>query len=481
VLDAAIMKRGDVARFDLRSVPLAIPLLLLAACGADGATPGRGGDPSVELVTARDRDPDPDVVSVRLVAARTEQEVLPGRQTELFTYSNAFPGPLVRAKRGDRLIVELDNRLSEPTTLHFHGMRVPNAMDGVPGETQSAVLPGTTFTYDFVAPDAGVFWYHPHHESLAALGAGLFGAVLIDEPDEEPELGDEVVLVLSDLSLDAQGRREPDGVDTATMLAGNEGKVVLVNGRARPTLDATPGRRQRWRVLNAARSRYFELSLAHHSFLQIGGDGGRSEYPVEVRTPVVTPGERLDLLVEPRGAAGTFVELVALPISRGLPFPESDAVTLLDVRMIKGSGPPSPPLPALERAMTPIDASSASRIPIALTLHEGEDATSMGINGVPYVDGEPIHARVGDTQLLIVENQTPFDHPFHLHGFFFEEVDANGTAFHPLARKDTVNVRALETRRLLVHYDERPGMWMFHCHILDHAQAGMMGMVHLTP
>ena len=426
-------------------------------------------------------DREPHAVTVRLTAAATTHELLPGRTTELLTSSGAYPGPLIRARRGDHLRIELENRLSEPTTLHFHGMRVPNAMDGVPEVTQAAALPGERFTYDFDATDAGLFWYHPHHESLAALGAGSFGAILVDDPEEERELGDEVVLVLSDLTLDEGGARKPEPYDAATIIAGREGNVVLVNGHVRPTLEAKAGRRQRWRVLNAARSRYFKLSLAGHTFLHIGSDGGRAELPVEVLEPVITPGERLDLLVEPLGTPGTSTELVALPIARGLPLAASEPVTLLDLHVGERSGPPSPALPSLARSIARLDPAGATPVPIALTMDEGEKETTMGINGVAASHGEPIHARVGDTHLLVVDNQTPFDHPFHLHGFFFEEVDATGNFLFPRRLKDTINVPPLATRRLLTRYDDRPGMWMFHCHILDHAEAGMMGMIHVMP
>lgn len=433
----------------------------------------------MELAVAPDLDLDPDTVSVRLTATPAALEVLPGRKTELLTYSGSLPGPLIRAKRGDRLRIELENRLSEPTTIHWHGMRVPNAMDGVPDATQPAVLPGARFTYDFVLQDAGTFWYHPHHASLAALGAGLYGAVLVEDPGEEPDLGDDLVLILSDLSLDEAGRRQSEALDPGTVVAGNQGNVVLLNGQVRPTLPAMAGRRQRWRVLNAARSRYFKLSLPGHTFLQIGSDAGRLELPVAHTEPLLTPGERADYLIDLHGAPGTSTELVALPVSRGLPLPESEQVTLLDVRIVEATKPPSPPLPSLARAVTPTDPAGAVPVPVALTVDEGETTTTMGINGVPAAHHTPIHARVGETHVLVVENQTPYDHPFHLHGFFFEELDASGAPLRPLSRKDTINVAPLATRRLLVRYDDRPGMWMFHCHILDHAQAGMMGMIHV--
>jgi FtsP/CotA-like multicopper oxidase with cupredoxin domain len=458
-------------------------LVALSGCGPNPneALPSASDARPIDLAVAPDVDPARAVVSTRLVAAPVSVEILPERHTALLGYSGTFPGPLIRARRGDRLRVELENQLTEPTTLHWHGMRVPNAMDGVPDVTQGAVEPGGRFTYDFIASDAGLFWYHPHHESLAALGAGLYGAVLVDDPEDERDLGDEVVLVLSDLSLDESGARQPDASDPATVIAGHEGSVVLVNGRVRPTLPVMAGRRQRLRVLNAARSRYFRLALEGHAFLQIGSDGGRMSSPVEVLEPVLTPGERLDLLLEPHGAVGTSTALVALPIARGLPFPPSEQVTLLDVEVVESSKPPSPPLPSLDRAVTPLDPAGATLVPIALTMDERETTTTMGINGMPSAHDTPIHARPLEKQVLVVENQTPYDHPFHLHGFFFEEIDDNGSRRLPLQRKDTVNVPPLSSRRFLVQYDERPGMWMFHCHILDHAQAGMMGMIYVMP
>ena len=119
-------------------------------------------------------------------------------------------------------------------------------------------------------------------------------------------------------------------------------------------------------------------------------------------------------------------------------------------------------------------------MPLALTLDDAEAEVTMGVNGIAFAHHAPVLARVGTTQILAIENQTPFDHPFHLHGFSFQEIDENGDSVRPIQLKDTLNVPALETRRVAVSYDDRPGMWMFHCHILDHAEVGMMGMLHLS-
>jgi FtsP/CotA-like multicopper oxidase with cupredoxin domain len=145
--------------------------------------------------------------------------------------------------------------------------------------------------------------------------------------------------------------------------------------------------------------------------------------------------------------------------------------------------PPSvdEPVPATSRDIAPVDVSSAVRRTIDLTMGSVDDKLVLGINGVPSWQAEPLHAQVGDTELWTVTNEMDWDHPFHLHGFFFQPVDAASGL--PPARpewKDTINVPRQQTVAFAVRYDDRPGMWMFHCHILDHADAGMMGMVHLA-
>jgi FtsP/CotA-like multicopper oxidase with cupredoxin domain len=420
------------------------------------------------------------LVSVELRAAPFDHEFSPGKPSRVAAYSGSLPGPVIRARRGDRLRVGFDNALDAPTTVHFHGIRLPNSMDGVPDMTQPPVPSGGHFEYEFDLPDAGLYWYHPHHDSLAALGSGLYGAILIDDPDEPPELGDESVLVLSDVSLDPDGALVPPALDPDSLFAGSDGNVVLVNGMVHPKLEVPSGRRQRWRILTAARARYFKLGLPGVTFLQLGGDGGALERPVPVAEPVLTPGERIDLLVELPTVVGTSLELTALPIARGLALPDSAPTPLMSVVVLPPSTTASPPLPDLTRRLAPIDLTGAAVVPIDLTMNDDGGAPAMGINGVSSSMSGAVHAQVGTSQILDVRNLTPYSHPFHLHGFFFQPLDANGAPTVPLRAKDTIDVPALSSVKLAVHYDDRPGMWMFHCHILDHSEAGMMGTLHVA-
>jgi FtsP/CotA-like multicopper oxidase with cupredoxin domain len=418
-------------------------------------------------------------VPIELRAAPIDYEFSPGKPSRVAAYSGTLPGPVIRARAGDRLRVDFENALAEPSTIHFHGIRLPNSMDGVPDMTQPPVPPGGRFQYEFELPDAGLYWYHPHYDSLAALGSGLYGAIVVEDPDEPPELGDETVLVLSDVSLDASGALVPPPTAPEALFAGSDGNVVLVNGQVHPRLEVGAGRRQRWRVLNAARARYFKLGLPGGTFLQIGSDGGALERPVVVSEPILTPGERLDLLVELPGATvGASVELYALAIARGLTLPASEPVPLLTLAVAPAASP-SPPLPDLTRPRAAVDTSRAETVGIDLTLNDANGAPAMGVNGVASSMASAVHARVGSTQILSVKNLTPYSHPFHLHGFFFQPLDASGAPLTALGKKDTIDVPPLGAVKLAVDYDNRPGMWMFHCHILDHSEAGMMGMLHV--
>lgn len=462
--------------------------LMLACCSepAVNAVPAQPEGWSSELALPRavDLNADPNVLEINLEARVANVELTPGKLTAMWTYEGGLPGPLIRAKVGDRLIVHFKNSLPEGTTIHWHGLRIPAAMDGALTHDQSPIAPGATFDYDFILPDAGTFWYHPHFDSAAQLGNGLYGPLMVDDPTEPAALGDEVVMVLSDASVNAEGTLEPaDSGGNFGTLFGREGNALLVNGRVNPTLHARAGLRQRWRLINAARSRYFQLSLAGHDFTRIGGDGGFIERPEVQSTVLLAPAERADVLVEPGSAAGEQIAegltLRWLPYDRGFGTaynrPEED---VLRIRFNDEAPAQSPELSGLGRKIPAMDIATATPVDISLTLTIADDGTlAMGINGVPFSEAGHLSARVGERQVWTVRNTFEWDHPFHLHGFFFQVLDVNGIAPAVREWKDTANVPVDGQMRFVVDFDDRPGMWMFHCHILDHAEVGMMGMI----
>ena len=468
-------------------------LAATAAAGmlATAATAGQplqpaGWDAGVRMAEAVDRNPDPDVVELDFEARVATVEIAPGLEVEAWTYNGTIPGPMIRVKVGDRLIVHFTNNLPRPSTIHWHGLRVPIEMDGVPGYSQAPVQPGETFTYDFVVPDAGIYWYHPHVMSAAQVGFGLYGAFLVEDPAEAATVGiaDDLVLVLSDIDVSDDGELLPADTGGAVgMLFGREGNRVLVNGRRLPELVARAGAPQRWRIVNAAKSRYFNLDLGDgHVFRKIGGDGGLTEYSEDHDFIVLGAGERADVLVTPTGEPGGEGLLRSLLHDRGYgSIFGRDFENLMTLRFADGPPHEARPLPRTSRDIEPWDLEGATPVDLELTLQEDpvDGTLAYGINHAPFWKAKPILASLGETQVWTVTNTTAWSHPLHLHGFFFLVLDEAGAPVRPLEWKDTVDIPHDRTVRLAVRFDDRPGTWIFHCHILDHADGGLLGAVHL--
>ncbi|HEU0035404.1 MAG TPA: multicopper oxidase family protein [Kofleriaceae bacterium] len=416
-----------------------------------------------------DTNPDPAIVEVSLVAEPATLELLPGTTTDVWAFRDAagtgsIPGPLLEAKLGDRVIVHFENRLPVATTIHWHGLRVPNAADGTPS-AQLAIEPGARFDYVFDAIDAGLYWYHPHVEADVQIERGLYAPIRIADTTAIDVAADRV-LVLDDVKLDASGALS-ETTDRLDMMLGRQGNVLLVNGRVQPTLVAA-GTRERWRIVNVANGRYFHLDLPGHRFTVIGWDGGLLPGPYEAETLLVAPGERYDVIVEL--AADTTLRNIYY--DRGHDIPDPGPKDLMIVR----AGPATehaalPPGPAI----APIDTAGAPEV--MLTLREIDDGVAMPsftINDEAFPDTTPVLGEQDAVAVWNVVNDTEMDHPFHLHGMAFQIEDDR------LGWKDTVNIPQKQTRRLRVRYGGA-GRWMFHCHILEHAERGMMSELVVSP
>lgn len=469
----------------IHAVRFAPAILCVAQVGCSGAAAGSPvADDGVPLVTVADRNPDPNVVEVDLEARMAAVEIGRGLRPVVPTYNGSLPGPVIRANVGDRIIAHFKNSLPDPTTIHWHGVRVPVNMDGTP-MSQDPVMPGETFTYDFNVPDASLFWYHAHVDSAVQVPQGLYGPLVVEDPSQSDAFGQEVLLVLSDIDLDGDGGLAPPlRGDTLVSLFGNEGQVILVNGRVHPRLTARAGVRQRWRLVNAAGSRFFQLALQGHSWTRIGGDGGLIESPVESELLVLAPGERADVSLVPHGEPGTDVTLRWIPYDRGFGTAYGASPQDILTLHIENAAAVTPtPLPDHLRTIEPLDVASAMPQSVVIDYAEGVDGGPLPPNEAYTVNGKSfeamLHGRVDETDIFTVDNRTDWDHPFHLHGFFFQPLDENGSPVHEW--KDTFNVPVKSTRRFVVHYDNRPGNWMFHCHVLDHTEVGLMGMLMLEP
>jgi FtsP/CotA-like multicopper oxidase with cupredoxin domain len=297
--------------------------------------------------------------------------------------------------------------------------------------------------------------------------------------DSAPRSPAERILVLDDVKLAESGDLSGEWTELDIAL-GRQGNHLLVNGIPRPELKVISGSRERWHLVNGANGRFFHIELAGHPFEVIGWDGGLIQAPYPTQTLLIAPGERYDVLVHIADPSGKVLDVKTLPYDRGEAHPgPTTAEVVLRVEVIGGT--PVDARPAYSGAVDPlpVDGTTAVR-PFVLTedIH-GKFGPEFLINGEFWPFGTPIEAALGDIEIWDIRNDGEGDHPFHLHGMFFQVLSRNGVQETRLGWKDTVLVPRKSTLRFAVQY-EAPGMWMYHCQIPEHVERGMMGEVMIS-
>jgi FtsP/CotA-like multicopper oxidase with cupredoxin domain len=446
--------------------------------GDHGGVSGPLGPPTdaSELARAEDKNPHPDIVEIDLEAREATRTFGSAPATAVWTYNGITPGPFIDAKVGDRLIVHFKNSLPEPTTIHWHGIRLPAAMDGSMA-MQSPVPTGGTFTYEFTLKDAGLYWYHPHVRSDVQTEKGLYGAIRV-RGVAEPEVDVERVLVLDDIKLDANGQIE-EYLDDHSLMMGREGNTLLVNGVSNARVAIDSGALVRLRLVNVANGRFFNLRIPGQKMRVIGTDGGLVPRPYDADTVLMSPGERYDVLFVADAEPGSELAIMNEPYERGHDSGHRPPVEVGRLRVSDAPRREPRPMPGsfpdIERlADGPVD------FPIHLDEKSIGGELKFTINGAVHPDVPVLHVPNGAIRIMEVSNGSDMDHPFHLHGFFFQILARDGVPEprEALANKDTVIVPAHRRLKLVSRYDE-PGMWMYHCHILEHGEHGMMGEIHV--
>jgi FtsP/CotA-like multicopper oxidase with cupredoxin domain len=409
-----------------------------------------------------------EVVRYCLEASEVDWEIAPGRTVRGYGFNGQVPGPVLEAKQGVPLEIEFTNRLPEPTVIHWHGLRIPAAMDGTE-IVQRPIQPGETFTYRFTPPDAGTFWYHPHLNETEQLEKGLYGALIVRAADELM-LDDEKILVFDDVRLAESGQIAKFG-GLMDRHNGREGNVRLINGKSEPELTIAAGQIERWRIVNASSARYVRLSLGGRPFEIIGTDGGLIEAPVTVTEVLLPAADRVELAVGPFEEDGAVFDIEDLPYYR---MAGKKGVERFGTMRIAARKPSTARLPAQLREIAPLVTGKLTvtrtvTLGFKLSLRRGLDFV---VNGERHHHDQPV--KVGELQVWDIVNATRMDHPFHLHGFFFQVLEINGQKPAWRSMEDVINVPPKATVRIAWYPDDRPGAWMYHCHILEHHAAGMM-------
>lgn len=411
------------------------------------------------------------IVEYTLEASQFNWEVKPGKIISAWGFNQQLPGPVLKAKQGDTLVVKVINNLPEPTLIHWHGIRLPASMDGT-GEVQKPIEPGETFEYRFELPDAGTFWYHSHQNETVQMERGMYGGIVV-EANEDPVVDGDRILLIDDMKLAEDNSFKRRGAVGRWMERhdGREGDTLLVNGKESSTLHMNAGQIERWRLVNSASARYFKLSLDGKPFKVIATDGGLLEAPIERSELLITPGERFDIVAGPFNEGEVF-QIETLPYNR-VTFgkPKRQKYATVHVMKKKESKALIPekfceiPLLALPEAKV----NRTVKMSVVPSLKRGIDFV---VNGEMHCNDQPV--LVGDLQVWEVINTSLMDHPFHLHGFFFQVLEENGKIPEYKAWKDTYNLKPKSKIKIAWLPDNRPGLWMYHCHILEHHAAGMM-------
>ncbi len=503
----------------LPGLEMALPPVapFLAAAGIDIATlPEARPSEVVEMAGGDTLDVDVSIV----------RRTLNGHEMAMYGYNGQYPGPLIQAPQGSTVVVRVTNSIESPTTVHWHGVRLDNAFDGVPGLTQAPIEVGETFVYDVKVPDAGMFWYHPHVREDVQQDLGLYGNLLVTPPDPEyfgPAHREEV-LVLDDILMDEAGAI-PWGEEAPThALMGRFGTVMLVNGETDHGLDVRPGEVVRFYMTNVANTRTFNVTFGEARVKLVGSDVGRYERETWVESVVIAPAERyvVDVQFPEEGPVVIANSIQAVNHFRGEFYPHVDTLAVVTVggdpagasmaagyddlrensavveelnplrahanrepdytleTTVRVNGLPLPIVVSMEidtLYVPPMEWNDAMPMmnwlstgdQVTWILREADTGRENGDIAWTFDEGDLVKIRVFNDP----DSFHPMNHPIHVHGQRFVVLARDGMDNDNLVWKDTAIVPVGSTMDILVEMSN-PGDWMLHCHIAEHLHAGMM-------
>ena len=471
-------------------------LLLLSACTGKGdpspaddsaSTADDTGAPATPeacgYTAAEDLDPSDEIVEVNLSAADLAWD--PGTGTPLddgLAFNGTVPGPLFEATVGQTLRVNFTNDTDMDLTLHWHGLRVSPEMDGIM-QMMDPVVPGGTFTYDLELKDTGFYWYHPHMSTDLTLERGLYGGIIVRTADEG-RADCELPLMLDDILLDDRTWQILPPDTDMNQLMGRLGNLLMTNGKADRQVALTQGQSVLLRLVNAANARFFDLYLEGHTLTVVGTDGGFLAEPYEVDTLLVAPGERYIVQVDATGEPGETYRLM----SKRFQLHDEDHSDMMEFDPLGDEDQPVMSFVYGEGSVTgtawvqptpdvPSWTGETETLGHTWELDEDMDAGTVFIDGESWPDVPMVTVTANTDTTFVIDNKSEMHHPFHIHGNRFQIVAIDGAPpEHVQGWKDTWSVSPMSTVTVVSALDN-PGEWMYHCHILEHAEKGMAGLM----
>ncbi len=426
----------------------------------------------------------------------------------VWTFDGSVPGSQIRVKEGEKVKVNLKNELSEPVTIHWHGVPVPNDQDGIPGVTMNAVQPGETFTYEFVASVPGTYWYHSHQDSVNQIDKGLYGTFIVEAKEENVDK--DYTLVLDEWISSSEETMEGmdhdmEGMDHSSMGSSSEENgmedmnhsnmnmqghdmtmydLYTINGKSGESTEAlkvSKGDKVKIRLVNAGYMSH-KIHLHGHDFKITSTDGQPIQNPAEIKDQLVTiaPGERYDLEFTADNPGTWFIES----------HDENEAAKNMAAKIVYDGTQAGNDKQNYQDKLPEVDVTAygknsnglfslQQKYDVEYTMDLGTAMNDQGmvytINGKTFPDTEPLNVKKDDLIKVTLKNTSPMDdHPMHLHGHFFQVLSKNGQPIQgsPLM-KDTLNLKPGE-EYVVAFKADNPGNWMFHCHDLHHASAGMV-------
>ena len=428
----------------------------------------------------------------------------PYAATKVWSYDGSVPGPEIRLKQGERLKVVVENRLAVDTTVHWHGIRTPFGMDGVSHLTQKPIAPGGRFVYEFDVPDAGTYWYHPHERGFEQVARGLYGALIVEEP-EPVKVDRDITWVLDDWRLKRDAQIDGNFDNRMDMSHGGRlGNTVTVNGRVMKSFPVRAGERIRLRLINVANARHFALEFAGHSpkIIPLDGQPVTPHEPADGRI-VLGPAMRADVIIDMSGAPEQKFSVTDR-------FYQRQEYRLLDLVYDKApplrahplrAHPLDAPIVLARNTMPEPDLKSARRheitfgggmmgrmrggmlggeqLDIREMMRRGKMWVVNGVASTGNVMDPMLTLTRGSSYILTMDNDTAWHHPIHLHGHAFRVIARNGKPTRFSEWRDTV-LMAPGEKVDIAFVADNPGDWLFHCHILEHMAGGMVAVIRVV-